>query len=981
MNKLPLIYWGNKISLRKSAGQTERLSSLLAQSTIDLNPHQLRAALFAFNSPLSRGAILADEVGLGKTIEAGLVISQLWIENKRRILIIVPASLRTQWREELELHFNLQSTVLDTKYFEDQVNSGQTVPMTEEGIYIASIHFVHKRLKLIRQQPWDVVIIDEAHRLRRVYRGRDASKMAFDLREALQDKPKLLLTATPLQNDLMELYGLISFIDDKLLGAPYYFKTRFVDSLKDQTRDITPTLKEVRKLILGDEDDDDFANSTGVVFRTLRKQAQPFIKMPFTPRNSMTVDFNPTEQEAELYKVVSDYLQRDKLAAIEHTQRNLMILVYRKLLASSSFAISPTLKKLADRLEEELKIRKKEGDTQDDEKNGNLLELEEFIEESEEYGELEDVEEPPKTRAAKGFSDEEIQQEVDELHSYYDLAVSIKENRKGQALINSLNNVFTEAKKKGWPAKAVVFTESRRTQEYLKKLLAGAGITTTLLNGSNNSKESKRAYENWQQEFPELALSLSKKIAMRQALTHEFKTRTQIFLTTEAGAEGLNLQFSNIVVNFDLPWNPQRVEQRIGRCHRYGQRYEVLVINMLNTKNHADKRLLELLQEKLSLFEGVFGASDEILGALGEGVDFEKRILGIYQGCKTPEEIDAAFEELKKDMAGERQDSVKDITSKVIEYLDSPLMQLFKQTDEEVREALNDYDRSLLELCKVYFKDKIQATDDLAIFKIESDGKTRPYLFREETEEEYGKIQRMHNDHPIIEHILAEVRASHTKPIPVVKINYSESGKKMHSVDGAQGKTGFLYLFKLVVEGIEVDEALAPLFFIEEDGKFDALDLQTGQFLIELPIEDTDETIEKSPLSKDELFEEWHKWKKQAVERFEKRNERLYTREQARIERYWDSQTLKNQDKIDKVEKEIKELKRKKSSTIDFEQIREFAQKIQKAEIRLQKLKIERTKIETEALDGKQKDFDELNRKLEMEKREELLAVAKFTII
>jgi len=192
MNKLPLIYWSNKISLRKSAGQAERLSSLLAQSTIDLNPHQLHAVLFSFNSPLSRGAILADEVGLGKTIEAGLVLSQLWLEGKHRILIIVPASLRTQWREELELHFNLPSIVLDTPYFDKQINEGKSVPMTTDGIYIASLPFVYKRIKLVEKQPWDLVVIDEAHRLRRVYRGKDASKMAFELRGAIQNKPKLL---------------------------------------------------------------------------------------------------------------------------------------------------------------------------------------------------------------------------------------------------------------------------------------------------------------------------------------------------------------------------------------------------------------------------------------------------------------------------------------------------------------------------------------------------------------------------------------------------------------------------------------------------------------------------------------------------------------------------------------------------------------------------------------------------------------------
>ena len=163
----------------------------------------------------------------------------------------------------------------------------------------------------------------------------------------------------------------------------------------------------------------------------------------------------------------------------------------------------------------------------------------------------------------------------------------------------------------------MIFTESRRTQEYLAELLAAHGWAgrISLLSGDAGTPEE------------------------RAALVDEFRDRTQILLSTEAGAEGLNLQFCNLVVNYDLPWNPQRIEQRIGRCHRYGQQRDVLVLNFLNRQNAADARLYELLERKLHLFDGVFGASDEILGALESGIDFEKRVLDIYQSCRSTEEI------------------------------------------------------------------------------------------------------------------------------------------------------------------------------------------------------------------------------------------------------------------------------------------------------------------------------------------------------
>ena len=271
----------------------------MAKSTIDLNPHQIHATLYAFNSPLSRGAILADEVGLGKTIEAGIIIAQLWAENKRRILIMCPASLRKQWQDELFTKFGLESEVWDGPSYLEKVNSGEKAPLTYDGIFIISFQFAYGHLQLIEKQPWGVVIIDEAHRFRRVYKGRDASKMAYEIREVIKDKPKVLLTATPLQNNLEELYGIASFIDDRLLGTPYSFKTRFADPIKQNPEIAQARLEELRNLIRGEEKNDPLSIS-GVITRTLRKQVVDYV--PFRKRVSKIFDFTPTDEEIELYE-------------------------------------------------------------------------------------------------------------------------------------------------------------------------------------------------------------------------------------------------------------------------------------------------------------------------------------------------------------------------------------------------------------------------------------------------------------------------------------------------------------------------------------------------------------------------------------------------------------------------------------------------------------------------------------------------------
>jgi len=969
-------YFAEKISLQKMAGSLSRLSSVLAKSTIDLNPYQIHAALYAFDSPLSRGAILADEVGLGKTIEAGIIISQLWAEGKRKILIITPASLRKQWQDELLSKFGIESEVWDGPSFKSQVNSGDQIPFTYDGIFIVSYHFVYSHLGLIEKQPWNVVVIDEAHRFRRVFKGRDASKMAYDIREIIKDKPKVLLTATPLQNNLEELYGIASFIDDKLLGSFYSFKTKFIQPLKDQSGLAKLRLEELRKLIRGEEKNDPMSIS-GIIIRTLRKQVLEYVQ--FTNRTSMTFDFTPTDEEVELYEKVSAYLQRPDVAAIATTQRNLMILVYRKLLASSSFAIAGTLKKLSENLKKELKLRGKETSAKD--LNLKSVVDEGLVEEFEE-SELEHAEQKQKKekqRVNSTFSDEDIKKEIAELEEYYSLAIKIKENTKGRELINALRKLLKQAKEKKWPEKTIIFTQFTRTQEYLSKLLKKAGITFTEFNGSNNSPKAREAFNHWKKEFPEAANEGSFSVNIRQALIYDFKKNNQVFLTTEAGAEGLNLQFCNIVINYDLPWNPQKVEQRIGRCHRYGQKYQVVVANFLNTKNYADKRVLELLGEKLHLFNGLFGSSDEILGVLGSGLDFEKKILEIYQNCKTPEEYDKSFAKLQGKLKDTISVDILKCRKLLLENTDQAVATLFKRTKIETKQAISNFDKDLLNLCKLSLGKKIKPTDDKAVFII--DNYKFPVAFRELRDDEEGKVSRAHKDHSIIRKIIEGGLKLQTNPIPSLIFYLTKHDSKISQLSDAIGKKGFIFLWKLKITGVETEEILVPLVFIERiEGKFNVLDIAVANELLDVENRSIGKTLKASPIKKELLVKTWEKWKKPVIERYQKRNERLFDREIERLNRYYDDYSLRNQDKIKKYEDEKKELNRKKDNSSDFIERDKYRKRLTDIDIQIGRLNLKIFKERAEGEKKREKEQKILRDKLGLKFYEEMIAMTHFTI-
>ena len=608
------------LELMKSGGAgVDRLGRALFDACVDLNPHQIEAALFALRSPISKGVLLADEVGLGKTIEAGLVLCQYWAERRRNVLVVSPASLRKQWALELAEKFNLPSIILDVKTYKDQQNLGVLNPFRDKQIIICSMHFAASRAEELKEIAWDLVVIDEAHKLRNAYR--ESNRLGQRIRWATEDRKKLLLTATPLQNSLLELYGLSSLIDDRLFGDLASFRTQYINYGGD--------ISGLRERL------------ATFCWRSLRSQVIEFVR--YTERRLITRPFKPTEREHELYEAVSNYLMRGETYALPSGQKHLLILLVRKVLASSPHAVAGTLEIMRDRL---LKLRdeaKLNADALDLLISGEKIDddlLDELLEDQEEAS-LEDESSMPANvpePQRKKVDLEKLNAEIKELNDYIRWARSLGIDTKTKALLTALDVGFSAMEEMGAAKKVVIFTESRRTQNWLKDFLEGNGYAGQVLtfNGTNKDDASGQIYQDWLAANKESGRATgSRQVDLRAAIIDRFRDRASVLIATEAGAEGLNLQFCSAIVNFDLPWNPQRIEQRIGRCHRYGQKHDVVVINFLNERNEADRRVHELLEQKFKLFTGVFGASDDVLGSIEAGVDFERRILEIYQGCRS----------------------------------------------------------------------------------------------------------------------------------------------------------------------------------------------------------------------------------------------------------------------------------------------------------------------------------------------------------
>ena len=604
-------------SLYKKQQLEESPFKCLLNADIEPNPHQINAFCAAIQALKTGGIILADEVGLGKTIEAGLVLNYVIDSGAKKMLISLPATLRKQWEVELLEKFRRQAIILDRYTVEhDRVNIQRRLENQNElSIVIASYDYSSKLIKRFPQVKWDFLIIDEAHNLRNVFHGTKRAKNLYDLTKGI---PKILLTATPLQNSLTDLHGLVSFIDPRIFGSEKVFNRRFVEG---------GDYEELKQELLP------------VLYRTLRRDVGKY--MSFSKRTCVTVDFHLSQDEKELYDATNAFLRRDTLYSIPTANRGLIILVIRKLLASSSFALVETFEVLEKRLEKLYEGTKSAYAQEGFDLFWGFVE-DEIDEDG--FNEYDDEETAEKKQA--------IQAELKIVRNILDLARSIKTNAKINALKDALTSAFSHQASEGLAEKAVVFTESKRTQKYIAAELRKSGYSEEdilLFNGDFDDAMTKEIYRAWQvKNFGKT--NYGKSVEYKHAIVDYFKSHAKVLIVTDAGSEGLNLQFCNTIINYDLPWNPQKIEQRIGRCHRYGQTHDVVAINLLNTDNEADRRVYDILSKKFELFEGVFGASDIALGALESGVSFEKRILDIYQNCKNITEVRKAFAALNRQL-------------------------------------------------------------------------------------------------------------------------------------------------------------------------------------------------------------------------------------------------------------------------------------------------------------------------------------------
>lgn len=850
----------------------DALAQSLSTARVDMNPHQVDAALFALSSPLSKGVMLADEVGLGKTIEASLVIAQRWAERKRRILLVVPASLRKQWSQELTEKFSLPSVIIEASSYKEARKAGKTMPFDRAGeIVITSYEFAASKADEITHVRWDLVVYDEAHRLRNVYK-KGASVRAKKLRDATRRFFKLLLTATPLQNSLMELYGLVSVIDEHFFGDETTFRA-YVNGGSNALLFLRRRLEPICK-------------------RTLRRQVQQAGLIRYTERVPLTFQFEASDDEVQLYNAVSAYLQRPDTIAFGDRPNALVTLVVRKILGSSTSAVAETLGKIIDRLQA------KERPALD--VAGDIDTVDEI---AEELSDEANAAGPPKVEPA--IDPKKLASEITELESYRTLAQRIGKNAKGGALINALPQALTHIEDKGGQRKAVIFTESVRTQRYLADLLEQNGYAgeIVLLNGTNSDPASRAMYKEWLNRHAGTdAISGSRTADMKAAVVEAFRDSKTILIATESGAEGINLQFCSLVINFDLPWNPQRVEQRIGRCHRYGQKIDVTVVNFLNLKNRAEQRVFELLDQKFKLFAGVFGASDEVLGVIERGVDIERRILEIVQKARDEDAINAEFDKLQADLQAQIDGQVLDTRKRLLENLDEQVIRQLKTRNGEIQKNLSLFDRSLLLVARAELPEARFHDDDERRFDYEGATYTTEWPLADREGWKFFRLVEGTLAPEIVER--AKVRQYET--VRHLRFQYGGWGLIMGDVQPLQGCKGWLRVSKLRIETPALAREQLVLSVLPDETDKD-VHFETMERLMAVPAEDTGEANDAPT---DELMCLETRRRQELLEFAEQENAEWLDTENDKLDAYADDLEKSFEMEVKGLETEIKETKK-----------------------------------------------------------------------
>lgn len=922
-------YFANLLTLKSIGGGLDCLSQSLLTASVDINPHQIEAALFAFKSPFSKGVILADEVGLGKTIEAGLIVSQYWAIGKRKLLVICPASLRKQWSAELFEKFGLENEIIDGKNYNEYLNKG-IAPFAQKKILITSYSFAARHADSIRERMFDLAVIDEAHKLRNVYKKN--SKVAQAIAAALNNSKKLLLTATPFQNSLMELYGLTSIIDENIFGDAKAFRAQY-----QSAGDLNMLHERLKPYYV----------------RTLRNDVKEYIN--YTKRLPMTQKFVATEIETKLYDEISEFLRREDIYSVPRQQRMLTTMIIRKILASSTFALIETLKTIKKRLENMLEsATANELDLNDFADEDLLDSTNEDLEDSDDYSEEAEAFDESKPDAKR------LTEEIETISGFIRTAEQITVDSKTGALLKALHQSFEQLPGLGASKKALIFTESTRTQKYLKEYLENHGYAgkIVLFNGSNGGPEASVIYEQWLKDNTFTGrISGVRSADMRAALVDYFKNKAELMIATEAAAEGLNLQFCSLVVNYDLPWNPQRIEQRIGRCHRYGQKCDVVVVNFVNEKNFADVRVFDLLENKFHLFDDVFGASDDVLGQ-ADALDFERRIWQIYQECRTDTQIQAAFEKLQDDFKEQINEKLQDTKSKVLDNFDINVQERLKIAKNDTGAFLNRYEYIFWELTKFVLGDAAVFDDEKYSFHL---NRQLPYnvplgkydLFSRQSG---GYPYRL--NHPLAQYVLNEALNIKLAPGGIC-FDEQTAGIKVMLPEHLKRKSGHITLSKMKIESVDEEEFCLFTAFTD-DGKFLSQEECEKLFLcagIEMPSTELPQNV------KDKLNANAEQHSKSKLREIDERNLNYFADEERKIDAWADDAISAIEKELDTIKNSIREQQRQSRLATNLDEKREITAKIAELESQKRRKRHEMEDREDEIEEKRNRMIDDLDSK------------------
>jgi len=827
------------VRLRRSDEQ-RRFAAPQRAAKVDANPHQIDAVIFALARLREGGCILADEVGLGKTIEAGLVIAQLMAEGARRVLLITPKPLLGQWRQELYQLFNIDAV-------EARAGIGG---FDGEGVFLIgreAAGSARGRDALLLSEEFDLAVIDEAHevfagvhkrfdRLGQYNEDATTAQTAGRVREVLAASrtPVLLLTATPIQNSLAELWGLVQYVDPlgTLLGDLATFREVFCNA-------------DDRQVAQGQEDELR-SRLRSVLQRTLRRDAQLFLEKPFVGREARLFEYVMAPEEKALYNDVTQYLLEPGILAFEGRHRQLLLLSFHRLMASSNAALAASLQGVAKRLGRMLE-RTLEAGVKGEDVDTLLADLEEDDAGSDDSA--------PEHDQGAAPSPAEIRAELDRVEGYIERAKKLgAEDSKFRALLQALRFV---AERHSGSGKMVIFTESRVTQADLCARLIASGLVReseiTLFSGTNDGERAREALTRWTEEVPrDAGQKLNPDIATRLALVHEFRTRSRVFISTEAGAKGLNLQFCDTVVNYDLPWNPQRIEQRIGRCHRYGQQRGVTVINFLAKDNLTQVLTFEILSQKLELFGTVLDASDQVLhraatNSRGEvlvsvlGGEFESELRRIYDRALTLDEVTAELRALRDKVAEERKrfEEAHARTHDLIEKrLEEGIQRVFRQHKERVPGALAELDRDLYAVVTSFLDAAGIAHERKQVGEEEllhvAPSLLLPEGLREGAIAAVGlskEHQPLYVGHPLVQAAVAASRDMPSRVSAVVSLSDSAD----EELAALAGQRGCLRLVKVAFDGFEKVELLVPVF-VSDSGQ--TIPPHVAQKLLQAPMRD-----------------------------------------------------------------------------------------------------------------------------------------------